>query len=124
MSSKLALSAAYDWKPVLTSAGKEFEYPGSLGTNLRGEYSHPALYRWRIQDAGKLTAVAIAETDNLARTAALFNEPSAPPAINRLKSVLSEHVFRGNEIHLDFMALESFEIGGRSLGAEDRKSVV
>ena len=118
MSSKLSLSATYDWKPVLTSAGKEFEYPGSLGTNLRGEYSHPALYRWRIQDSGKLVAVAISETDNLARTAALFNEPSAPQAINRLKSVLSEHVFRGNEIHLDLIALASFEIGGKSLGAQ------
>src|SRR5688572_18706898 len=73
MSSMLSVSAAYDWKPVLTNVGKEFEYPGSLGTNLRGEYSHPALYRWRIQDAGRLAAVAIAETDNLARTAALFN---------------------------------------------------
>jgi len=118
MSSKLELNAAYDWKPVLTQAGKEFEYPGSLGTNLRGEYSHPALYRWRIQDDGKLEAVAIAETDNLARTVALFNEPTAPPAVNRLKSVLSEHVFRGNEIRLDVMALESFDIGGKSLSAE------
>ncbi len=118
MSNVIQLSATYDWKPVVTESGKPFEYPGSLGGRVKGEFVRPALYRWRIQDSGKLAAVAIAECENLARTAALFNEPTAPQIINRLKSVLSEHVFRGNEIFLDALTLESLEIGGKSLGSE------
>ena len=114
----IELHAEYDWSPVITESGKEFVYPTSLGNRLRGEYNRPAIYRWRIVDGGKISAAAIAECDNLARTVALFNEPTAPQGINKLKSVLSEHVFRGNDIGLDVLSLTAFVFGGKDRGAD------
>ena len=121
MSNSLQLSATYDWTPVITEAGKPLEYPGSLGSRVRGEYNRPTLYRWRVEDGGNLSAVAISECENLARTVALFNEPSPPQAINRMKSVLSEHVFRGSEIAMDVLVLSQFTFGGKDLGADALK---
>jgi hypothetical protein len=117
----IELQAEYDWSPVMTESGKEFVYPTSLGNRVRGEYNRPAIYRWRIEDGGKISAAAIAECENLARTVALFNEPTAPQAINKLKSVLSEHVFRGSDIGLDVLNLSAFEFGGKDKGADALK---
>ena len=121
MSQTLQLNAVYDWSPVITESGKEFVYPTSLGNRVRGEYNRAAIYRWRIEDSGKISAVAIAECENLARTVALFNEPTAPQAINKLKSVLSEHVFRGSDITLDALNLTGFQFGGKEKGADALK---
>ena len=117
----LEFSAEYDWAPIITESGKQFDYPHSLGSRVKAEYNRPGIYRWRVLDSGKLSAVTIAEADNLTRAIAQFNEPAAPPLINRVKSVLSEHVFRGSEIYMDALVLKTVKIGGETLGPDSAR---
>jgi hypothetical protein len=107
----------FQWRAVLIAEnGSGYEFPSKLTPFLRGRYSIPIVYRWRVHpgDQGKPEELYIGEAEDLARRIQRVLTPGADgkkKSTNaRLREQLDMRRADGKHVYLDYLDFAPFEL--------------
>jgi hypothetical protein len=120
MSFECSLNLKYDWIPLRTAEGAEYQFPSPLKQFLPSDRTVSGINRWTVERSAAPTkpSVLIGESENLVRRLAEYAKPTTPEE-TVWNALFSAEVKAGSKIRLDLLKLEGASLDGAVFDQRD-----